>query len=166
MGIEMDIVKGLPSSSHQFDLLLPHIDLTKVPGKYQHYMERFPKVLNRRVVDISKRHISKNLVSKNSDYKGPVIVKTNANYGGLPETFNPGLVEKIYNRTYRFFKPGVVRKMKPSNYQVYNTIEDVPHPVWRNPNLVVERFMPEREDDYYCIRVCFFLGDVNKSCGF
>jgi hypothetical protein len=36
-------------------------------------------------MDISKLAISANLVGRGDAYAGPVIVKTNCNYGGVPE---------------------------------------------------------------------------------
>lgn len=38
--------------------------------------------------------------------------------------------------------------------------------VWHNPDLVVERFLPERHDGHYCLRVWMFLGDkeTNTLC--
>ncbi len=160
MGFEIEIIKGLPTQERQFELLLPHIDLTKVPRKYVRVMDRNPKVVNRRMTDISKRSFSRNLVSQNSAYAGPVIVKTNANYGGIPETQLRERKDIIRDKIHRMLRPKMVKSMNPHKYQVYDSKNDVPGITWKNRHLVVERFIPERNDDYYSIRVCFFLGDV------
>ena len=48
-------------------------------------MKHYPTVVNRRVTDISKRRISTNLVGPHDTYSGPVILKTDRNFGGLPQ---------------------------------------------------------------------------------
>jgi hypothetical protein len=43
---------------------------------------------------------------------------------------------------------------------VFDSLAAVPVGVWRNPNLVVEKFLPERnEDGEYLLRIWVFLGD-------
>ena len=44
-------------------------------------------------------------------------------------------------------------------YPVYKSLAEVPRDVFKNPALVVERFLPEKEGDRYFMRLCFFLGD-------
>ena len=83
-GIEIRVLKG-PDGKADADLLIPHIDLTVLPHEYTKAMDRFPRVANRNLSDISKRVISRNLIDSKDAYEGPVIVKTNLNYGGMPE---------------------------------------------------------------------------------
>ncbi len=160
MGLDIVVFRGIPSAPCRFDVLLPHIDLTVIPPEYQLFCARFPMVLNRKLHDISKRNISQNLVDKHADYDGPVIVKTDANYGGFPEYNNRRVIEKVADRIYSFFKPAHIRKIHPSKYPVYEEKSLVPVAVWKNKRLVVERFMAEREGEYYCNRICFFFGHV------
>ena len=160
MGIQVEILKGPSTKQRQFDLLFPHIDLTKVPQRYVRLMDRNAKVINRKITDISKRRISRNLESKKSAYNGPVIVKTNANYGGIPETQLRGLKEIISTKLHQTFSPHLIRSMNPHMYPIYDSLREVPEIVWKNRNLIVERFIPERRDGDYSIRVCFFLGDA------
>jgi hypothetical protein len=160
MGLSVDVVKGIPAESYDRDVILSHIDLTKVPVKYSKYLDRFPVVLNRKVTDISKRHISRNLVSEDSQYPGPVIAKTNNNFGGLPESYQEGWLGRFFTMTGRIFRPGMIQTMDPQNYQVFESISSVPDIIWNNAKMVVERFIPERDGDYFCIRICFFLGDI------
>jgi len=160
MGLETEVFRGIPSSPAPFDLLLPHIDLTKVPTNYVRFMEKFPRVLNRQLTDISKRKISQNLLDRDTRYDGPVIVKTDANSGGMPERHNRGVSRRIGDRMLQMISPGTVRHMHPARYAVFEEKSLVPDTVWRNRNLVVERFIPEREGEYYCNRICFFFGNV------
>jgi len=160
MGISVSVSKGVKDRFDDNRLLLPHIDLTLVPPEYQRVIESAPRALNRNMNDISKRSISRNLVAASDDFKGPVIVKTNANCGGNPEYVSAGIGGRILARIGPVFGRSRVHRIAPGKYPVYPSAQDVPERVWNDPNLVVEKFIPEREGDYYCLRVCFFLGDV------
>ena len=160
MGFETEFISGIPPKNHEIDILVPHIDATRTPPKYIRFIDRHAEVFNRKITDVSKRHISTNLVSKDSKDPGPVIVKTNANYGGLPEFYNQDIAGRIYNKIQAFFRPGMIRHIHPGQYPVYDHISEVPSVVWNNKHLIVERFIPERSGELYCIRICHFLGDV------
>ena len=151
-GHEVLVLRG-PGREIDADVLLMHVDLTVIPDDYLEYARRFPVVLNGSVHDISKRAISTQLVSQGDAWDGPVIVKTNLNYGGVPEQLARGPVAAIWGRVTRR------RTIDPLHYPVFPSMTDVPPEVFENPDLVVERFLPEREDDLYCIRVYLFLGD-------
>src|SRR5215831_5343530 len=84
MGFTVQVVQGVKHQARA-DLVIPHVDLTVTPKEYRDFFLAYPHVINRRVVDISKSRVSANLVRKNDGYTGPVIVKTERNYGGLPE---------------------------------------------------------------------------------
>ena len=45
-----------------------------------------------------------------------------------------------------------------SQYPIFAKIGAVPAGVWRNPRLVVEKFQPERDGDFFCCRHWLFLG--------
>jgi hypothetical protein len=50
--------------------------------------------------------------------------------------------------------------LNPYDYPVFASIRAVPGDVWRNPNLIVERFISERnEKGHYVVRNWLFLGD-------
>jgi len=83
-GLQVSCLHGI-GDLPEADLLIPHIDLTHTPPEYVECIRSFPCVVNRSVVDISKRKISTNLLCRNEEYRGPVIVKTDNNFGGLPE---------------------------------------------------------------------------------
>src|SRR5688500_19287797 len=75
-------VLGGPGDPAWADVAVLHVDLTVVPADHLAYLKGFSRVLNGAVADISKRRISTNLVRRGDGYGGPVIVKTNLNYGG------------------------------------------------------------------------------------
>ncbi len=67
------------------DAIILHVDKTILPSDYALLHERYPIVINGKVSDISRRRFSQLKLSSTDNYKGPAIVKTNANYGGWPE---------------------------------------------------------------------------------
>jgi hypothetical protein len=166
MGCEVQILRGVSAPVPRVDLLIPQVDLTRTPRAYRRHIERFPRVLNRRVTDISKRRISTNLLTRGSVYDGPVVVKTDCNHGGLPESRAFPATFGWLNRLRRKLagaRPDDLRYasvLPRGEYPVYARLGDVPAGVWSNRQLVVERFIPERRDGHYCIRVCLCLGDV------
>ena len=131
------------------ELAILHVDLTWVPPEYQALCQQYPRVLNATVADISKRTISRHLVTApDGDWQGPVVVKTDRNYGGVPESVRFG------NAWSRF------RASRRVNYRVYRTPRQVPRRLWSDEDWVVERFLPERSGSHYCLRTYTFLGDA------
>lgn len=147
------------------DIGILHIDLTVIPSAVLAWASRYPVLLNRGFPDCSKRSISRHLVSRGDTYRGAVIIKTNLNRGGKPEmmrerhwflrdpwgTFRRELARR---GNWRF-----ARNLPPNDYPVLPSTEDVPEWVWRSPDLVVEKFLPERIDGLYASRIWVFLGD-------
>jgi len=161
MGIEVSILKGTNGTSSGVDLLIPHINLTVIPAGLIEYINTFPMVLNRGLTDISKRAVSSNLVSADSSYDGQVIVKTNLNYGGIPEhnfDFKQGKFPVHAHDVQRPWRK--VKMLSPSDYPIFERISRVPNGVWKNKNLVVEKFIPEREDEFYCMHISQVMGSV------
>lgn len=170
-GIRVAIAHG-PGHLQPADLLFPHLDLTVIPRAYQRSFEAYARVVNRTLVDISKRRISMNLLGPRDDYAGPVIVKTDRNYGGLPEqnlataserlwrslTGRPGLPSQAAPAQADDWKH--VEALKPSEYPVFPALRDVPRQVFANRRLVVEKFLPEQDRDSYAIRYAYFLGEA------
>lgn len=160
-GIELSVLQG-PGETTEADALILHVDLTQVPADYEKFLGEHPVVINRRVTDISKRLVSRNLVSETDDWDGPVIVKTDANYGGLTEAVSlkrsRRLGEAIVSRLpSRWSKRSTLR-----GYDIFDSIKKVPGGVWDNANLIVERFLPERRKGQYCLRTWLFLGEEER----
>lgn len=143
------------------DIGILHVDLTVVPDEYLDYMKRFPVTLNGSVADISKRNFSANILNRDSSYDGPVIVKTNLNYGGSKEArrkrhsyLSRRFHSLLYRASWRWRN-----HLSSWGYPVFPSMAEVPAGVWKNSHLIVERFRPERDGDDYCLRIWSFLGD-------
>jgi hypothetical protein len=168
--IEVEVIKGVDRHVDA-DLLFSHLDLSQVDDRYEEFRSRYPFVVNGGVRDITKRFISTNLVQPGDGYTGPVIVKTNRNDGGLPEALLKqeraagrrlaslwSDLNKIIDRNSRRFLR-LARTLDVNQYPVFPTVASIPPGVFKNEALVVERFLPERDGELYCLRVYVFLGD-------
>ena len=169
-GLRVSCVYGIRDRP-EADLLIPHINLTHTPSEYVAYIRSYPAAVNRNVVDISKRRISMHLLRDGDDYRAPVIVKTDENYGGRPEWRLslrrhplPALVLRVgvpiteYALGRRLAWRRVMCK-----YPIYDNLACVPDGVFGNRALVVERFLPEKEGDRYFMRHYLCLGDHSRS---
>ncbi|HEY9778468.1 MAG TPA: hypothetical protein V6C81_32215 [Planktothrix sp.] len=152
-----------PTKGARADIAILHVNLTVVPQEYLEFAQSFPIALNGRVADISKREISQQILDRDSKYDGPVLVKGNENYGGAPEKRMEGLLAKAAAQTVSVHSTPSPASQFPrlSTYEYYvvDSVNNVPEDVWLNPNLVVEKFLPEKEGDLYIMRNWHFLGD-------
>jgi hypothetical protein len=89
-----------------------------------------------------------------------VIVKTDANCGGRPEH----LLRSVAHRA------GVHCEIPvgpaTSSYPIHPSLHAVPESVWSTPGVVVEKFLPEKDDRGYYMRVWLFFGDREGSTRF
>ena len=142
-----------------------HVDLTKTPADYARAAARYPKVINGGVVDISKREISDQLVRRGDGYGGPVIVKTDRNSGGsrerqLDQRAGRRAALRRHIDAWRDRLPwGWRAHLDTGDYRTFDSVAQVPRAVWFNRSLVVERFLPERQNGHFCLRTWVFLGD-------
>lgn len=153
------------------DIVFLHVDRTVVPEDYEVCASKYPMVINGKVLNISRASYSMAKLEKNCQYAGPVIVKTNDNYGGLPErryvsaliSTGKKLFRKPYSKVWRQILSSWqgISFLDPLEYPIFNHITDVPSGVWENNHLIVEKFLPEREDDLFFVRYWTFLGDKN-----
>jgi hypothetical protein len=161
------------------DVALLHVDLSVIPDSCRRLAERYPVVLNGRVLDIRKRAFSRLVLERTEPYDGEVIVKTDWNCGGGRE-LRRGILESRMGPVLRRLKieESVYRKMKKlealrplqrrrvvsvGHYPVFPDRSAVPEGVWDNPNLVVERFVPERIGSDYCCRSWVFFGSAGVT---
>lgn len=171
MGLEVEVVRGI-GGSVEADLWLPNVDLTVTPPAYQRFLEACPRVVNRRVVDISKRSFSELQVNRGDGYRGPVIVKSNRNYGGRPErrllegeaagrasSWRESMGRLVRQRLglQEPIDPSV--PLHPRYYPIFETPEQVPESAFTSEELVVERFVPERQGRLYVLRSCGVAGE-------
>jgi hypothetical protein len=140
------------------DVILVHVDLSVVPEEYLQFAARYPIALNQRVRDIRKSATSRNLVRPGDGWDGPVIVKSNLNFGGNPErSVSQTRVQRGLARV-----AGKLRRSPLASretYPLFEHIDEVPRRWLRMDGIVVERFLPERENGLYHLRMYQFLGD-------
>lgn len=142
------------------DLIIVHVDLSVVPDEYLEFAKQYPIVLNGKAKDIRKSTFSKNLVSLDEHCEGRVIVKSDLNFAGLPE-------QKLqFSRLFRILPrfPFRLFRREPHfksslDYQFFDHPRLVPQSYFKNPCLVVEKFLPEMENSLYFVRSYHFLGD-------
>ena len=167
-GLEVKFVYG-PNETIQGDLAILHVDLSVVPQTYVQVAKQFPIALNTKILDIRKHVHSKLLVKPGDGYTGPVIVKSDQNYAGIPERKSWSRLRRLFSR-YHLLSSYPFPLRKKQDYKIFSRRQDVPSPYFQHPNLVVEKFLPERDGDRYCIRNCYVLGDrilcdrVTSSC--
>ncbi|MFO0857846.1 MAG: hypothetical protein U0640_10870 [Phycisphaerales bacterium] len=161
-GIRFQVIKNLSQADGRADAAINHIDLTRIPHEYNAIFARYPVVINARPRDISKRVISRHLVTKSDAYEGPVIVKTDRNCGGIKEAEvarNAGVLRK-YARSLHRRLPWYLRNELPGKkYPLFESKHDVPWPVWHNPALVVEQYLNEHHEGVNWLRTWHFFGD-------
>ncbi len=144
---------------------LLHVDLTRVPPPYLALAADFQFCLNGRAADISKRAVSRNLVTREDDYDGPVIVKTDRNHAGRPERAlalaTAGRWARLRERLCARLPPAWSGRLRDDRYLLFERREQVPGWIWRQPALVVERLLTERHGELYAINRWFFLGQCD-----
>jgi hypothetical protein len=80
--------------------------------------------------------------------------------GGSRAAF-AGEVRRIARRWWRY---GSTKAFH--DYPVFDSLEEVPAKVWDDNDLVVEKFLPERRGENYCVRTWLFLGDRERHARF
>jgi hypothetical protein len=153
------------------DLLFVHVDLSVVPNAYLTFAKRYPTVINGCIKDIRKETFSQNLLKRKDPWNGPVIVKTNKNYAGVPELKHnqfKGVTGYIRQKLWRTRVHLNLKRLdpaikEPADYPIYSHLREVPRFYFYHPELVIEKFMPETENDLYCLHNMLFLGN-RLSC--
>ncbi len=150
------------------DVVIVHVDTTCLPIQYQELVNNYPVVINGKAVTIDKALYCHHRITETDDYPGEVIIKTKENYGVICDERYQNrkelLVQKLVRRLLPLFRSRQEnwrcrRTLDPLNYPILERKEDVPAGVWENENLMVERFVPEREGDLFYIRYWIFLGN-------
>ncbi len=159
------LVRPLGELSRTPDISFAHIARTFVDEKALARERAAAPVVNGRVADISKRRISANVVSRNDAYDGPVIVKTNLNYHGVPEEKDKPTAARAISsmlRRYGLKPPARLMNALPfKHYPIYAAKAEAPSWAWTDDRLVVEKFLPEKEGEDFVTRSWTFFGDRN-----
>jgi hypothetical protein len=151
------VVHAGPDGAPAADVGILHVDATVVPREYLDALGGCRVVLNGATLDIGKRTYSENLVTAFDPWADPVIVKTDANAGGIPEWLHESIARERGTPL-----PGPARKRLVGRYPVFPSFAEVPLPLRLDPELVVERFLPERDPRGYASRHYLFLGDRER----
>jgi len=160
-GYEVLFLTGT-SSFVAADLIIVHVDLSMVPESYLEFAGHYPIALNSRVRDIRKSTFATNLLQQGDPYDGPVIVKSDYNFAGIPE-------RKFARPDHRALWTDRLRRkaeqlrsltfVGPRDYRIYDCLDQVPRRHFNDPGLVVQKFQPEMDQGMYCVRSLYFLGD-------
>lgn len=137
------------------DAILLHVDLSVVPGPYLDFARGYPLALNAGARDIRKTVTSRQRVLAGDGYAGPVIVKSALNYAGIPE-------RRIERRRRWFAKrprTGAIRSKR--DYRLHASAAELAPEVFADEERIVERFLPERHGDRYCLREWYFFGPAS-----
>lgn len=145
------------------DALVVHVDRTLVPDSYLRFARRYPVVLNAGLRDIRKTTHSVLRLTRDADYAGPVIVKTDRNHGGRPELqqLPVGGPWRTSARVQRHWAARCRRAGLP--YRIFDTLAEVPSRYFRDRRWIVERFVPEFEHGRYHVRNLHIFGG-RASC--
>ncbi len=117
-----------------------HVDLSVIPEKYAAWAARKAGncvIWNARINDIRKSRVSSHLLSRQDNWDGPVILKTECNCGARPEG---ALKSPLKKQTWR--DAGNPEKQ---DYIVKNSMSEVPSWAWNSPHWVVERYFGAAE---------------------
>ena len=164
------VVAGVPagwdragSGWDMADACVLHVDLTRTPPAYAAFANAHAVAINGRFPDNAKRVVSTGVVTPGDGHAGPVIVKSDLNYGGVPERVMARRTGSWLDKRAASVRGRLPWTMRPDlaaeDYRVFERRADVPGAVWRNPALVVERFVEERAEGMYWVRSWVFLGD-------
>ncbi len=148
-----------PVRSIDTDLAILHINQTRIPEDILPDNPCNSPFLNGKVLDISKSSFSTLRVFPEDNWEGSVIVKSDLNCFGKPEwrKSESGVWAKTRRRLAKRAW-SLVRQLPPERYPVLKSLKNVPGWVWKTPDIIVERFMPEREQGLYCLRGWVFFG--------
>ncbi len=151
-----------PAFDTTADLGILHVDRSFVRDRDLSDPPPGRAVLNWTIRNITKRRLSLLRVLPGDDWDGPVIVKTNLNSFGRPEAQQRGFVRPTPQDRNRARMARIswrsARQIPDGTYPVLHHLRAVPGWVWEDDRLIVERFIPERDGDLYCIRGWVFFG--------
>ena len=160
-GVQFELATDLRAAPAG-DIGWQHLDATKVGTDYQRVLARYPVVINGGSVDVHKRRTASHIVTKDDSWDGPVIVKTDLNYGGRADdwAYRWRPMRHSWFHSVRDKFPAVISgRMDPHAYPIHPSKATVPLWVWLDRRFVVQRFLAERKNERYAIRRWFFFGE-------
>ena len=160
-GHQVSVVEG---TDHwpEADIAILHVDLTVIPEAYCLAAQRYPVLINASTTDLRKSRYSRHLVRPGDSWRGPVIVKTELNCGGVPELRAAQLQQRHEGQIDSEDAINTFTVIE-GTYPIFRSIDEVPDKLWQNPGIVAERFLPEQDqDEGYWMRAWVFLGDRER----
>jgi hypothetical protein len=148
--------RGIPRRRPRGDLAVLHVNATVISNEYVDYAKSYPFCVNLATTDISKKAISGAVLEKNEIWHGPIIVKSNLNNRGLPEMKLNRVAER---KGHSLPFPDI---QITDSYNFYDSMNDLPEGTFEDNNVVVERFIPEREGTHYAGRFWVFCGNSER----
>lgn len=155
-----------PHTNVPADVVIVHVDLSVVPEPYLEFAAQYSVVLNGELRDIRKTRISQSLVKPSDGWHGPVIVKSNLNYyGHMERTLEGNWFERRWALARRVARTGErlwswnMPVREATNYAIFESADEIPSRWFTYEGAVIERFLPEIEDDLYHLRMVQVLGD-------
>ncbi len=144
-GLRYRLLERVPDAAGS-RLAAVHVDLTDVPAALLPPEGRHTACINGGVRSIDRRRYSMARLTRAATYAGPVVVKTVLNHRGTPELRQRRRTDARLRWAYRLER---LRGRRPTQkfcprYSVYASLAEVPAPVWDDPRLIVERFVPGR----------------------
>ena len=151
-----DVDQPIPNA----DLWIQHLDSSVVPNKYRKVMNKLPNVVNGKLLDIRKNAFSEQRISDfSTSYNGQIIVKSNDNCGGYPELSESRYNQKksIYRKIKRILTKKATTKPPFAEYKLYESLQDVPRQFFNSEQVIIEKFIPQRDGDYYVLYMTYIF---------
>jgi hypothetical protein len=143
------------------DGIFVHVDLSVVPRRIHRFAQRYPKQINANASDIRKRAFADGLLKPGDSHTGPVIVKSDLNYGGVPELNALTLSGRALRRLRRMLAGAQARPIETkADYRIFPSLEAVP-PEYFAPDNVVQKLMLEKDGEKNLLREYMFLGNLH-----
>lgn len=143
------------------DAVIAHTDYSMIDDHFFNQVDVGLPVINSAARNILKSNVSQLLINEDSNWDGPVIIKTDANCHAAEEYAYHGLdllrLFKIF--AGRFVSWQRTGELPFRTYPILERTDEVPDWVWQDRRLVVERFIPERDGELYVLRLWMFFGD-------
>lgn len=153
-GHKVMVVSGIEQLP-EAELAILHVNLSVVPDAYGEAARRYPRSINAGALDIRKRTISRNLLNREDSWSGGVVIKTDLNFAGWPEW-------RAWKEALSLGLEAPPTHAPVRSYALYSRMDDVPAPFWDSPELIAERFLPEKEGERFITRTWFFFGDQER----
>lgn len=142
------------------DIVIAHTDYSHIEEAFFSNVDSGLPIINGEARSILKTAVSQALISADTDWDRPVIVKTNANaHAGEEYAYHrldiPRLAKIIAARAIPWQWVG---ELPLRRYPILDHVSRVPGWVWQDDRLIVERFIPERDGELYVLRLWMFFG--------